>query len=58
MSSVKIGLLRDISVKATETIEHFNDCLSPDDMFCNAEPFITKHGMVMYHHEPECHVKT
>ena len=35
-------------------------CLSvcvPGQGVLNSQPFVTKLGMVMHHHEPECHAK-
>ena len=29
----------------------------PDEIVGTTEPFIAKLGMVMYHHEPECHAE-
>ena len=29
----------------------------PDSIFGTAQPFLTKLGMVMHHHEPECHAE-
>ena len=29
----------------------------PEDVFCTTEQFVVKLGMVMQHHEPECHAE-
>ena len=29
----------------------------PDIIFCTTEHFVTKLGMIMGHHEPECHAE-
>ena len=30
----------------------------PDDIFLTTEHFVTKPGMVMQHHKPQCHAET
>ena len=50
----KIGLLCSGSRSQLRFKMPVNVC--PDNIFWTSEHFITKLGMVMQHHEPECHV--
>ena len=49
----KMGLLRSRSRSQQRFKMWVNVC--PDDIFWITEHFVTKFGMVMQHHEPECH---
>ena len=51
----KIGRLRSRSNSQQRFKNVGNVCL--DDIFWSAEHFFTKLGMVMQHHEPECHTE-
>ena len=44
-----------LKVKVTTKIENVGECL--DDIFCTTEHFVTKPGLVMQHHKPECHAE-
>ena len=41
--------------KATAKVQNVSECL--DDIFWTKEHFVTKPGMVMQHHKPECHAE-
>ena len=54
-SDAEIFLLKN-SVKLLAHFERlFPGEVCPDDIFRTTEHFVTKRGMVMQHHEPECH---
>ena len=38
--------------KVTATVQHFSINDLSDYILCTAEPFVTKHGKYMHHHEP------
>ena len=54
MSCGKIGLLHSRSSLQWRFILSTIVCL--DNIFWTVEHFVTKFGMMMHHHEPECHV--
>ena len=51
----EVGLLRSRSRSQQNFKMSVNVC--PNDIFWIAEPFITKFGMMMHHHEPDCLIK-
>ena len=55
VSCGKIWLLRSKSVSQRRFSMSVNVC--PDDIFWTTEHFVTKLGMFMQHHEPECHAE-
>ena len=54
-SIIKIGLLHSRSRSQQRFKMLVNVCL--DDIFWTREHFVTKLGMVMQHHDPECHAE-
>ena len=50
-----MGLLHSRSTSQGRFKMLVNDC--PDDIFWMTEHFVSKLGMVMQHHEPECHLE-
>ena len=71
-SSIKLGLMAHyhkldclvkrsgcsivVKGKVTGKVQNSGEC-SPGLYFLNCKPFVTKLGMVMHHHGPECHAK-
>ena len=56
MSCWRIWLLRSRSRSQCRFSMLVNDC--PNDIIWSAEHFVTKFGIMMQHHEPECNVET
>ena len=59
-NTAKMGLWKNgitvLKVKDIAKVQNVSECL--DDLFWFTEHFITKFGMVMQHHKPECLAET